>query len=257
MSALEPLPEASRRAYLRAMGIPVWVDRAEAPEPAVATLAPQEAKATKVDSASQPRNVPPPSTGVGIGVRERLKASMPATSKLGAPGSSSKADAESTRERTTVQDSPQNPAIDKQRVPAAPVSLRFFSSSGVVMVTDSDVSEKTAQQLLSGIVFALIGQNGATDSILFQWPPPGLQVDASETSAAAVSRLAKVRDTSGLDLVLLLGDAASQTMLTAEASLRPQVLDVPAVCIEPFHELVANPLLKRKLWSAIAPYRKT
>lgn len=231
----EPMQEPLRRAYLQAMGVPVWVLRSDEPEEIV------EPSIESLDASQPAEGQPAEVVRSGRSIRDRLKGAVPEPSRKPDQAASTNA-------------SPgMKPRAAAPVNPAERIELRFIWASGVVMVISGTDNPKKAEQMLASIAFALTGVAARAQSTLFQWPPPGLQLDASETRAAATSRLTKIRDTDALKLVLLMGDGVASTLLDEGAA---ELLGTPALRSVPLHALLEQPLQKRELWKQIAGYRQ-
>lgn len=236
--------EALRLAYLDAMGITVWLPRADAEtgvaaEDPVAGLAPPAS--LRIDE--------PPAAGA---IRDDAAPDALAALR-GALGGA----------RRDTRAPPAEPAVPARRpVPqagariAAP-TLLMASAGGILFVGDAapEATLPLVADLLASLLFALRGERQRVRAEPFA--PPGALLDASSVREAILGRVARLSEGAAFDTVILFGAAASAAMLGWDArrhaertrdAQRIDGIDAPVRVTLGLGEVLEQPLLKRAMW---------
>ena len=230
------MEESLRLAYLAAMDIPVWLLRAADPlqvefeptHPAPVHAEPLETVAPV--RAHRARDL--------LGDSAPLR---PAASRAAA-----------SRERPVAQ----TPAV------AQACALLLVPTGHTLFIDQAPAQgrERRVLDLLAALAIAIGGEQVAALPCPFAWPPQGVGYDPAQARDAVFGMLAKLRESTRFDQVIVMGEQAAALLLgwngtqyraREPRSLRITGIDAPLLVTHSTAELLENPLLKRVLWSEI------
>ena len=232
------MEESLRLAYLAAMDIPVWLLRAADPlqlEPELADSAPASAHAEPVEAVVPARM---------HRARDLLDGSTPLRTTA--------FPAVASRERVVAQAPGEAQACALLLVP-----------TGCTLFIDQappQGRERRVLDLLVALANAIGGERVAAQPHPFEWPPQGVSYDPAQARDAVFGLLAKLRESTRFDRVIVMGEQAAALLLgwngaqyraRESRSQRINGIDAPLLVTHSAIELLENPLLKRVLWSEI------
>lgn len=236
------MEESLRLAYLAAMDIPVWLLRAADPhpvelEPAHPAPAPAPAPAESLETVAPAR---------AHRARDLLGDSAPV--RPAAPR------AAASRERVVAQ----APAPAE----AQACALLLVPTGHTLFIDQAPPQgrERRVLDLLAALAIAIGGEQVAALPYPFAWPPQGVSYDPAQARDAVCGMLAKLRETTRFDQVIVMGEQAAALLLDWDGaqyrareprSQRIIGIDVPLLVTHSAAELLENPLLKRVVWSEI------
>jgi hypothetical protein len=247
------MDEGLRLAYLAAMDIPVWLLRGSAPAEAsdeVATAPALTRPEAAAEMAAAPAVVAAPA------VKRQLASDL--LGDLGARGS------RSNRVETRVQ--PPVRVVAPRPAPTDAVALLLFSAGSLLFIDAAATpdSDRRAGELLGAIARALGSAAAAAQAQLFEWPPAGAALGQASPREALIGRIAKLRESAPLQHIVVMGEGPAGLLLgwdaerfAARAAGPQQLPDVRENLIVTLScaAMLADPLLKRRVWADLAPVR--
>ena len=120
--------------------------------------------------------------------------------------------------------------------------------------------ERRVLDLLAALAIAIGGEQVAVLPCPFAWPPQGVGYDPAQARDAVFGMLAKLRESTRFDQVIVMGEYTAALLLGWDGtqyrareprSLRITGIDAPLLVTHSTAELLENPLLKRVVWSEI------
>jgi hypothetical protein len=242
--------EALRRAYLEAMGIPVWIPRDEA-DPLAA--APEPA----------PRRPEPRAEAAMAGATPGAGAVRDGAAPIPRPGQGRAMLGESTRAAAKRESAPSPPLRPPARSGGTPeaLSLRLARAGSSLFLDEvtEPRSARAATELLSSLAFVLERRRIVPELQLFDWPPRNMPFVAAEARDAVRARIARLGD-GALRRLVLMGPRPACLLLDwepAQWDLRPnEPVVIPglecAVLLLPSAEtMLRSPDSKRLAWQSL------
>jgi len=247
------MDEGLRLAYLAAMDIPVWLQRDSTPaEPGEDPLAPPPVIRAEAAVAAAPAPEP-----VAVpAVARRLASDL--------LGVSATREGRNSRVEPRVQ--PPARVVAPRPVPVESIALLLLGAGSLLFIDEAltpDLNRRAAE-LLGAIARALGSAQPESQPQVFEWPPPGAALSQSSPREALIGRLAKLRESSPLQHIVIMGERPAALLLGWDgerfAARRAQLHQMPGapegvVVTLSCAAMLADPLLKRRVWADLAPVR--